>query len=326
MDASYDSVSVFLADLYDPASGGFYESPFKEGARIESTAPGITMLSKGNILNDLPNEVRESFITFFQWHQDQSTGFFEDLQEQRGHDERRGRALSYSVNALKDLGASPMYPLPGNKFDYSRMAYLQSIPAFEAWLDSLPWRHSWSGGSILSAQSTLIRQLPEPLQGNIIDFLFAYLPRHQHPSTGLWGGEIPYVQVSGTFKVSMVYKAFERAMPRADHIYKSLLACIRTEVCQDATWVRNPLHLLQVNQPQLETFSDAERQEIIRLAMHNMSQFLRPDGGFARNLDRRYRVTDGCSQAMKTLNAVRVFAGLEEKSFPKGDQFLSEIK
>ncbi len=328
IDSLYENLYVFLFRLYDPETGGFYESIPKEGElragtpRIESTARGITMLDKAGILDELPEAVCQKFIVFFQNHQDAASGFFEDLQEQRSAYERRGRALSYSVAALEKLGATPRYPLPGEKSDQPGMAHLQSVPDFRVWLDSLPWEHSWSAGSILSAQSTLMDQLPEPLRSSIVDCLFAYLKEHQHSSTGLWGGGLPYVQISGAFKMSMIYEAFGQPMPRADRIYKSLLTCMREEVCQDATWVRNPLHLLRVIQPQLAALPDTERQEIVWIAIYNISQFVRPDGGFARNLDQGYGVTDGCSQAMKTRDALRELVGLEEKPFPAGKYFL----
>ena len=328
MDSLYQDLYVFLSRLYDPETGGFYESISKEEGfrvgtpRIESTARGITMLEKAGILNELPEAVRQQFIIFFQMHQDAASGFFEDPQEQRSVYERRGRALSYSVAALEKLGATPLYPLPGKKSDQTETAHLQSVPDFRAWLDSLPWEHSWSAGSILSAQSTLIGQLPEPLRSNVVDCLFAYLEEHQHPSTGMWGTGSPYVQISGAFKMSMMYQAFGRPVPRAKHVYRSLLRCMREETCQDATWVRNPLHLLQVIQPQLEALPDTERQEIVRIAIYNISQFLRPDGGFARNLDQSFGVTDGCSQAMKTRDTLRELVGLEEKLFPGAEHFL----
>ena len=315
--------TFFYPVFTTPKPGGFYESVPKEGKpRIESTARGITMLEKADMLDAIPATMRQKFIIFFQMHQDAASGFFEDPQEQRSAYERRGRALSYSVGALEKLGATPLYPLPGKKSDQTEMAHLQSVPDFRAWLDDLPWERSWSAGSILSAQSALISQLPEPLHSTIVDFLFAYLEERQHPSTGMWGTGSPYVQISGAFKVSMMYQTFGRLMPRADCIYRSLIKCMRKEVCWDATWVRNPLHLLRVIQPQLEALPDTERQEIVRIAIYNISQFLRPDGGFARNLEQNYGVTDGCSQAMKTRDALRELIGLVEEPFPAGRNFL----
>ena len=244
MDSLYKDLYVFLSRLYDPETGGFYESMAKEGKpRIESTARGITMLEKAGMLDTIPATMRQQFIAFFQMHQDAASGFFEDPQEQRSAHERRGRALSYSVGALEKLGATPLYPLPGRKSDQIEMAHLQSVPDFRAWLDDLPWERSWSAGSILSAQSVLITQLPEPLNSTIVDFLFAYLEERQHPSTGMWGTGSPYVQISGAFKVSMMYQTFGRPMPRAKHIYRSLLRCMREETCQDATLGTQPLAL-----------------------------------------------------------------------------------
>ncbi len=326
IDTIYTGLYPFLADLYDPESGGFYESTARlTPPRIESTARGLTILERGGVLDDLPDSMRLGFIRFFQRFQDPRTGFFEDIHEDRDVHQRRGRALGYTLGALEKLGGEPLYPLPGSEPETEGMEHLASVEAFGKWLESLPWEHSWRAGSILTAQNVLIERLPEERRRAVLAYLFDYLARRQNQKTGMWGGGEPYVLVSGAFKLSGIYGHFGRPMPQPERIYHTLLGTMRHEEAKDATWVRNPLYLFQAIEPYI-TIPAAERHEIMRIAVKNIARFRRPDGGFARHVDYPYGETDGCSQAMKTRDAILEMAGIEPPPFPNGPAFFDTLR
>jgi len=324
LDQHYDSLYFFLSGCYDAEKGGFYEFIGASGEpKLESTARAITMLEKAEMLSEMPAGMKLSIIKYLQNMQNPETGFFEDLQEKRDPENRRGRAFGYSVNTLGKLGAEPLYPLPTTESKVG-VEHIQSAGVFVNWMQNLDWDKPWKAGAAISSQSILIKNLPDSLKNAIIDAAFDWLAENQDAETGWWGNDSPYQMLSGAFKLSNFYQAFSRPMPNADKIYQSILKVLREEQCSDGCWVRNPLHLLNVIKPGYENISVMEKEEIIRISIRNILNLERKDGGFAQNTHQKYSVTDGCSQAMKTRDAVRKLAGLTNKPFPNGDLFFKE--
>lgn len=129
-----DGMLSWIADLYDPVSGGFYYSNSgrnTEGylADIESTSQIMDILSESGIFsyanNDLgkafPDYLKDGIIKFIKSRQDPG-GFF--YHPQWTHEmvdaslSRRARDLSKAISALKKLGSLPTYPNPlGSDYD-----------------------------------------------------------------------------------------------------------------------------------------------------------------------------------------------------------------
>ncbi|WP_309399943.1 hypothetical protein [Cerasicoccus maritimus] len=123
LDALYAEVLPWMAQLYDPESGGFYESiglkegkePGEYGPDIQSTFFAIIILKNTGLLETMPTHAKEKMIHYFQSRQDPQTGYFVDPDYPDMWDNQRvlGRALSFSVGSLEMLGSEPLYPLPG---------------------------------------------------------------------------------------------------------------------------------------------------------------------------------------------------------------------
>ncbi len=321
LDDYYDSLYFFLSGCYSKDHGGFYESWEQSGVpKLESTARAITMFQRAEALDDLPAHIKADMIGYLQAMQDPETGFFEDMQENRDIHQRRGRALGYCVGALKKLDASPKYPLPDAKSG-TGVDHIQSSEAFVKWMESLDWDQPWKVGGAISSQRTLIEQLPDERQKKLLYAAFDWLENTQDPNTGWWGNDKPYYQLSGAFKLGLLYKAFDRRMPREDLIYSSILKTVGEEKSHDGCWVRNTLHLLEVIRPGFEGISNNDRELLVTKLSENIIKLRRPDGGFARHEGQTFGVTDGCSQAMKTRDSLRKLAGLPEKPFPNPELF-----
>ncbi len=123
LESLYQGVLPWLARLYDPASGGFYETlslregrePGEYGPDIQSTYFAIQILSQAGLLSEAPAPVRAKLVEYFQSRQDRQTGYFVDHDYPGMVDNLRvmGRALQFSTNGLDYLKAEPLYPLPG---------------------------------------------------------------------------------------------------------------------------------------------------------------------------------------------------------------------
>ena len=330
LDKSYENLFVFYANLYDPVTGGFYDSPEKKTPpRIESTCRVISRIDDNGLTNTVPDSLKQRWVGFLQSFQNAETGFFDDPNEHRNIDMRRGRALSYVKGAFRRLEADSKYPYPTIKNDNDTkedgLIHLKSVDNFKNWLDTLGWEENpWKAGGTLSAQGNVIASLDSALQEKIVETMFDFLANNQNEN-GFWGGGSLYVQLSGAFKVSSLYGVYDRPMPNAKRILKSTLKCIREEECRNSTWVRNPLNLLAVIKPYV-AITEKEKNDIIKISIDNVLQFSRIDGGFANSLKDKFGTTDGCSQAIITRNALRNWVGLEPLVLPNTDSFLETMR
>ncbi|WP_040417590.1 hypothetical protein [Cyclobacterium qasimii] len=191
LDKSYENLFVFYANLYDPATGGFYDSPEKKTApRIESTCRVISRIDDNGLTNTIPDSLKQQWVGFLQSFQDADTGFFDDPNEHRNIDMRRGRALSYVKGAFRRLDASSKFPYPTIKNDDETeedgLIHLKSVENFKNWLDTLGWEENpWRAGGTLSAQGNVISSLEETLQEQIVEAMFDFLAANQNEN-GFW--------------------------------------------------------------------------------------------------------------------------------------------
>lgn len=132
-----DDIVSWLANLYDPAIGGFY---FSNGSRdtpgflpdAESTSQAIGELQGSGMLEKfkgenryiagLPEWFRNQVVAFIKGLQDPVTGYFYHPQwtkeEVNAHLSRRARDMTKSCSLLKNLGWAPTYDTPsGTKGD-----------------------------------------------------------------------------------------------------------------------------------------------------------------------------------------------------------------
>ncbi|MET9105400.1 hypothetical protein [Streptomyces zhihengii] len=288
-DSLFAGLLTWLPRLYDPETGGFYYALSSRTTPrfepdIESTCMAIRILAQFDLLESLPPSVRDHLIRFLQGRQDTATGFFLDGHNEMGTIERmRGRALSAATDALKMLESRPLHPLPGSAGAGSdHLKHLMSPRAFEVWLEGRPWENSWLAQDNIQAQGALIKLLPPEQQAERVGQALRFVTERQDPVTGFAGGGSPYVRLSGAFKLALFCRAFDRAVPRAENIYAATMECLRTEFCEDACWLRNPLELIEVLRPQLGPRPQAELDEVVRISARNARHFSQPDGGFSR--------------------------------------------
>lgn len=282
-DRLFDGFFEWLDGQYDEASGGFYyaRSSRRSGLfvpDIESTAQGLNIAERCGLLGRWSEARRRKTIRFFQSRQDDATGLFYDADpNMRLDDVMVGRAVGYSVGALRKLGTHPLYPLPQRS--EATPSYMASPAAYAEWLKSVSLVNSWRGCDRLSNSAPHLLALPAAHRQPYVREAFAYLAQRQDPETGLWGEGSRYVRLSGTFKLHIFYNRFDVPIPNQGLIYRSILDILRHDEAFDMCYIRNPISLLMAMRPAV---TDREMEEIARLTLANMAKLKQADGGFSR--------------------------------------------
>ena len=288
-DELFKSTFDWLASLYDPETGGFYTTA--SGRNYEGFIPGLEATATAvrfiyvhsGVETSMPQTIKNKLITFFQSRQDPATGYFVDVTGPTD-DRSRSRILSATITALNYLGASPLYPLPGQSLaasiftegppillasnsdiftltdlsNYNNMLVASTIPsgfpeyletpqAYRQWIESLPWNtDSYYAGDKVQASAGYLKQLDSVTRAPYLDTLFDFLNTTQNSETGYWGQGISYNPLSGTYKIYLTYDSFNLQVPNADKIVDSIFNTLSSnEPVTGATFIRNPISLLR---------------------------------------------------------------------------------
>lgn len=293
-DGHFDRALPWLASLYDPQSGGFFESAATRddpelGPDIQSTAQALRIARIAGVPEaDMPADIRAAFVAFFRSRQDPETGYFIDPHyRERMRDNTRvlGRALNYAAGTLRRLGAEPRFPLPGSSGDEDTdeqrvPAHVRSVEAWKDWLKrELGENPGWREMDSLQSQGSLLRGLPESRRTELIDAACDYIEQRQNPDTGLWGGEL-----DGAFKAAAFFHAVDRPIPRADRILESTLRWFDDNPRVEQTpRLGNPARLLRHLDPHLsEPMADEDLHRVVAWYVEASGAFRKDDGGFSR--------------------------------------------
>lgn len=320
LDGLYDRLLPWIAQLYDPESGGFYESlGVKQGKEdrdyppdIQSTYFVIQILSDVGLLSQAPEGVRQKLIHFFQSRQDANTGFFLDsgYPEMVGNPRVMGRALHFSTSALRYLKAPPLYPLPGergvssqssnaegarfvpvvNSAKSSLPEHITSRERFYEWLEGRPWTNSWTALDQLQSQARLIKGLPEQQREELTDEAMGFLATKQDPATGFIGDGSSAVKISGAFKLAVFCDTLGRPVPSVLQLKKSVIEWLLTQPETDKIFfIRNAIELLEILLKQTgQSISPEELDAVFAAAIVELKRFRQPDGGFSSFSDEFY--------------------------------------
>ncbi|SFL67562.1 hypothetical protein SAMN04487943_10349 [Gracilibacillus orientalis] len=285
LDGLFNGVFPWLLEQFDPLTGGFYYARSsvlddRFTPDIESTSQAINILRRHQLLDNMPQTMKEKMIAFFQMRQDAATGYFYDHDPNMKKDEVMvHRALHYSRNSLMRLGASPLYPLPVE--NQLAPSYTKSLSLYRKKWESIDLRNSWRGSDLLSSSTVYFAEMDEAKQQKYVQTFTEYLAEKQDPETGLWGEGSLYVRISGTFKLHAFYRRYQIPMPNQDRIYQTILHCLREEEAVDMCYIRNPIDLLSYIEPNI---SKIELREISEITINNMKRLKQKDGAFSREL------------------------------------------
>lgn len=309
IDPLFQDVYSWIAQLYDPESGGFYAA--LSGRETETFIPGLEasgfvmsiLLGRSGLKASMPKAFQQKFIDFFQSRQSSETGFFYD-NSGPVNDRDQARVLAQCQRALKLLDAEPLYLLPEERMEATAAAevvladstwlptgfpdYLETPENYRQWLTALRWEEdSWEAGDLADYSLDYIQMLPEETQEPYLTILFDFLAETQNPETGYWGSaKTDFNTLSGCFKVLYMYQNANKTIPRMDKILASVIQTLESgEIPTAACYVRNPVDILN-------TLANRGMREEIKLRMPEITQayvgfltpFLAPDGGFSSNI------------------------------------------
>lgn len=119
-----DSMVEWLADLYDPDTGGFYYSNSGRNSEgflpdLESTSQALIFLTGSGMITSLkdsiPEDMQKKLVAFAKSRQDPNGYFYHPQWEKTAIDNnltRKGRDLGHGESILSAFGASPTYRTP----------------------------------------------------------------------------------------------------------------------------------------------------------------------------------------------------------------------
>ena len=261
-----DDAYIWLANLYDPITGGFY---YSNSARetitfapdLESTRQALDLLRYSGMTKDLKGTLPEEMITnLVAWVQSlQGTnGYFYHPQWESyvTTDERLGRDVTNARSILAIFGAKPNYKaysgssgvtaasLTGRLISSkpeavslvvpAAAAHLSSEAAFLEYLNKQNWNDSYTSGNRLAAQFTLIRE------AGLADVCLDFLDGIQDKNTGMWSPNRDDDAVNGFLKISAMYADYGRMMNYMSEAADTCIAVLLSEA-EPATvcWVYN---------------------------------------------------------------------------------------
>ena len=239
---------TWLANLYDPVSGGFYYSNSGRNTigylpDLESTWQALRHLRDRGMFVDygndiskaLPEEIKNQIIRFTQSLQSGEDGRFYHPQWSDVNDSRLGRDLTWATNMLTALGAEPLYEVPNkvkddvtgissvsltNPLFSSRIKAVSkviSVAGKKDYLSSIDKWDEYIKDLNISENSYSAGNKLNAIYGEIkaagdeyVDYLINYLDNTQNDENGLWESQVTYQSVNGLMKISSTYSALDR--------------------------------------------------------------------------------------------------------------------
>lgn len=331
LETAYIGVLPWVLGLADEKTGGFFESTGLKNGRedrpyapdIQSTFFAVQILHDSGQLARLPASRKQAIVRFFQSRQDPENGFFSDPAYPEMKDDTRtmGRALMFSVHALRILGTKPLYPLPGERKtptakqqtlrtaginlpftlwkkpqpSLATAATTSSVPshlvtatAFREWLDARPWDNPWTALDQLASQARLIRAQEPALKETLVAEALRNVRARQNPTTGLIGEGPINIRLSGAFKLVSFCHSLGQPVPRAEQVLETVLDWYRSEPGTDVVFfIRNASEMLSFLVKETGyTLSPSELCAIIDTSRIELTRFQCPDGAFSRRVGR----------------------------------------
>ena len=253
-----ESIVKWLANLYDPESGGWYWSNSARDcvgyrASLEETYEALSFISSsgmaegfgGDYAKAIPCFMKEKIIEYFTGMQDED-GFFylpqwpKKFIEKNGLQSRITRDIGSAFTVLTKLGAKPKYPRGGiasakeeNQPKKKMLSQFDSKEAFSEYVrgiereylaESTPDGRAFKFyyyGNQLQSTTSYINAKPE-----LKPILFDLLDKYQNETTGMWS-EIPcFNATNGLHKIASVANSIGYRMKHIDRMVDTVMDII----------------------------------------------------------------------------------------------------
>ena len=226
---------IWMANLWDPKTGGFY---FSNSARdnegflpdVESTYQAVLFIAAQccdfihdeNSILVFPEKLRWKISDFAYNLQDEDGFFYHPQWGKNITTPRKGRDLASArrlVQPLRELKYTHPYKRVDSEGKVTSLPeHLQSLEALHEWMKGRDIANrSYSLGNFINATSaSFITAGPE-----YVDALVKWLNENNRPDNGLWGEKVCYDSVNGLMKIGMTYIGFGATLPYPDKSFES---------------------------------------------------------------------------------------------------------
>ena len=283
-----DGILEWLAELYDPESGGFYYSVSardNEGflPDVESTlsaleSPQTFGAANGKSWHDLWPDWLKKKIGDFVYEMQDEDGYFYHKQWPKSDctELRNARTLGVCVKLLDFAGRKPKYSVPSSAASTSSPSYdlekaperFRSVENFKKYIyEELDFRtRAYHSGSTLSSQWGEVEFYSKILGADLGQIAVEHIDSLQRPDNGLWHENVDYYGANGVHKMSWIYGT-KRKIPYVDKALDSIMTVIMSDEPIDATVdAYNPWHALSVllaNKKYAHNASEEEMKDIM---------------------------------------------------------------
>lgn len=257
-----DDMVMWLANLYDPDIGGWYNSNSardNEGflPDIGSTWGALSFMASTGMVDNwqtaMPDWLKEQVGAFILSCQDED-GYFYHTQWGKGiTSDKREEHLKAAKSMLSACGLEPKYPYPGTVNVTPAVALTSSLSAsgktmlvssvveanasleqyesaesYRAWLDGwyedieIGKKTFYALGDELQSQVNNIEIYSEKLGKDLFKITTDFLASHQKEN-GLWDDKGTYTDTNALHKITDVYNAAKTEIPNADKIMETAM-------------------------------------------------------------------------------------------------------
>lgn len=258
---------IFLANLYDPVTGGFYYSNSGRDTvgyapDLESTWQTLLHLQErgmfveyNNKMSDaLPGEIKNAIVNFTKSLQSEEDGYFYHPQWISVKNSRRSRDLDWATNILAAFGDLPLYDTPNGvagstgatgaslirplrtSSKAQAASYVVLAAASDAPLSSEASWKAYVDGLPLATDSWSVGNDLHAMASQIkakgtwyVDYLINHLNAEQNSENGLWENTVTYKSVNGLMKITSTYTDLGRTINYGNEALASAIKIATTE-------------------------------------------------------------------------------------------------
>jgi hypothetical protein len=344
LDREFDKKALdWLIGMYDAESGGMYYSASSRDndqfePDLESTTQTISLLTnlglisldENGVATDVPEWFEKGACDFMRTRQDESDGYFYDpIYKDISPKSKKERNTSFVVEALKTLGASPLYLTATQRLsdtvntDDSDQAMYATKESYLEWLDKNAEERvdSYHWGSDLSCARPMI------IASGNLQTTVDWLKQRQNTQNGTWEDEFNMTAINGVLKIRGYFNKNTEVYPHYDTYIRNTVEFTKTFEPEFAAYAWNPIGSVKriiealptSPDPELASLIENGAADMIANTVVQMRGFRQPDGGFGYSRKgsspRSNRVTVSLGLPEGDVNALALMALIYTDSY-----------
>ncbi len=326
----------WLIGMYDPKSGGMYYSGSSRDNEqfepdIESTTQTVSLLQNLGLINtdengiatDVPEWFAAGACEFLRSRQDESDGYFYDpIYRDISPKSKKERNTSFTVEALKTLGMSPLYLTATQRLsdtvnaDDNDQSMYATKESYLEWLD----KNAEERGDSYHWGSDLACARPMIIASGHLHTTVEWLKKRQNTQNGTWEDEFNMTAVNGVLKIRGYFNENTEVFPNYDTYIRNTVEFTKTFEPEFAAYAWNPIGSVKriIETLPVEPSDDIKAlisesaADMVANTTVQIRRFRQPDGGFGYSTKgsspRSNRVTVSLGLTEGDVNALALMA------------------